>query len=255
MRKAAFLYLFIFLLVSLTGCTGGESAVSSENGGSVSSLAEEAASSSRPEDRQDSQPENPQDPAHLTIEGGEADVYRFIVSGYGPRDTGYEEYFSEERYIEHLSQTGIGGLEWGNNNCSVFVGTLEGPVEIYRNRLPMEDVYFFDRSVLYFVQDKALYRLFIGSGQLDRIFTSDREFSFYPVTNYRTMILYPNPDFAKAKETYGADYLPADRPNEHIGYLYNSQTQETLPFSPVDLGYEENMNMTLIPREEIVPLD
>ena len=66
---------------------------------------------------------------------------------------------------------------------------------------------------------------------------------------------YPNPDFAKAIETYGADFLPADHPNQYIGYLYNSQTEEMLPFSPADLGYEENMHMVLVPREEIVPLD
>ena len=255
MRKAAVFYLFVFLLLFLSGCAGsGESAGSSENGESVFSLPDETVSS-QSEDRQDSQPEKPQDTAHLTIEGGESDVYRFIVSGYGPDDIDYGTYFSQERYIEHLSQMGIGGLEWGNNNCSVFVRTLEGPVEIYRNRLPMDDVYLFDRTVLYFVRDKALYRLFIHSGQLDQIFTSDREFSFYPITNYRTMILYPNPDFTKTMAEYGADYLPADHPNESTGYLYNSQTQESLPFSPVDLGYEENMNMTLIPREEIVPLN
>lgn len=69
------------------------------------------------------------------------------------------------------------------------------------------------------------------------------------------MILYPNPDFTKAIETYGADYLPADHPNQYIAYLYNSQTEEMLPFSPADLGYEENMHMDLVPREEIVPLD
>lgn len=254
MRKAAFLYLFVFLLVSLTGCVGGESAASSENGESLFSSSDETVSS-QPEDRQDSQPEKPQDTAHLTIEGGASDVYRFIVSGYGPGDTDYEEYFSEERYIEHLTHTGIGSLTWGNNRCSVFIQTLEGAVEIYRNRLPMEDVYFFDRSVLYFVQDKTLYRLFIGSGQLDQVFTSEQEFSFYPITNYRTMLLYPNPDFAKAVEVYGSDHLPADHPNPSIGSIYNSQTEETLPFSPADLGYEENMEMTLIPREEIVPLD
>lgn len=76
-----------------------------------------------------------------------------------------------------------------------------------------------------------------------------------PLQNVQTMILYPNPDFTKAIETYGADYLPADHPNQYIGYLYNSQTEEMLPFSPADLGYEENMHMVLVPREEIVPLD
>ena len=63
-----------------------------------------------------------------------------------------------------------------------------------------------------------------------------------------------NPDFTKAIETYGSDYLPADHPNQYIAYIYNSQTEEMLPFSPADLGYEENMEITLIPREEIVSL-
>ena len=246
MRRVALLDVFVFMLFYLTDGTGGESADSSESGESVFSLPDETVSS---------QPEKPQDTAHLTIEGGESDIYRFIVSGYGPSGMDYEEYFSRERYIKSSTGIGIGSLEWGNNRCSVFVQTLEGPVEIYRNRLPMDNVYLFDRTVLYFVWDKALYRLFIQSGQLDQIFTSDQEFSIYPITNYRTMILYPNPDFAKAVETYGSDYLPADRPNQFIGYLYNSQTQENLPFSPADLGYEENMEMTLIPRQEIVPLD
>lgn len=181
-------------------------------------------------------------------------MYRFIVSGYGSGDKDYEEYFSKERYIESLSGMGTGSLEWGGNHCSFFIRTLEGPVEIYRNRWPMDDAYFFDRTVIYFVYDKTLYRLFIHSGQLDPIFTSDQEFFFYPITNVQTMILYPNPDFTKAIETYGADYLPADHPNQYIGYLYNSQTEEMLPFSPADLGYEENMQITLIPREEIVSL-
>lgn len=143
----------------------------------------------------------------------------------------------------------------GRESLFLFIRTLEGPVEIYRNRWPMDDAYFFDRTVIYFVYDKTLYRLFIHSGQLDKIFTSDQEFSFYPITNVQTMILYPNPDFTKAIETYGADYLPADHPNQYIAYLYNSQTEEMLPFSPADLGYEENMHMDLVPREEIVPLD
>ena len=76
---------------------------------------------------------------------------RFIVSGYGSGDMSYEEYFSKERYIESLSDMGTGSLEWGGNHCSFFIRTLEGPVEIYRNRWPMENAYFFDRTVIYFV--------------------------------------------------------------------------------------------------------
>lgn len=253
MRKAAFCYLFVFLILFLAGCAGGESAGLSEQEENASSVPGETVSS-WPDDRQDSEPEEQKDPEHLLIEGDESTVYRFIVSGYGSGDKDYEEYFSKERYIESLSDMGLGSLEWGGNHCSFLIRTLEGPVEIYRNRWPMENAYFFDRTVIYFVYDKTLYRLFIHSGQLDKIITSDQEFSFYPITNVQTMILYPNPDFTKAIETYGADYLPADHPNPYIGYLYNSQTEEMLPFSPADLGYEENMEITLIPREEIVSL-
>ena len=253
MRKAAFYYLFVFLILFLAGCAGGESAGLSEQEENASSVPGETVSS-WPDDRQDSEPEEQKDPEHLLIEGDESTVYRFIVSGYGSGDKDYEEYFSKERYIESLSGMGTGSLEWGGNHCSFLIRTLEGPVEIYRNRWPMDDAYFFDRTVIYFVYDKTLYRLFIHSGQLDPIFTSDQEFSFYPITNVQTMILYPHPDFTKAIETYGADYLPADHPNPYIGYLYNSQTEEMLPFSPADLGYEENMEITLIPREEIVSL-
>ena len=253
MRKAAFYYLFVFLILFLAGCAGGESAGLSEQEENASSVPGETVSS-WPDDRQDSEPEEQKDPEHLLIEGDESTVYRFIVSGYGSGDKDYEEYFSKERYIESLSDMGLGSLEWGGNHCSFLIRTLEGPVEIYRNRWPMENAYFFDRTVIYFVYDKTLYRLFIHSGQLDPIFTSDQEFSFYPITNVQTMILYPNPDFTKAIETYGADFLPADHPNPYIGYLYNSQTEEMLPFSPADLGYEENMEITLIPREEIVSL-
>lgn len=254
MRKAAFYYLFVFLILFLAGCAGGESAGLSEQEENASSVPGETVSS-WPDDRQDSEPEEQKDPEHLLIEGDESTVYRFIVSGYGSGDKDYEEYFSKERYIESLSGMGTGSLEWGGNHCSFLIRTLEGPVEIYRNRWPMENAYFFDRTVIYFVYDKTLYRLFIHSGQLDKIFTSDQEFFFYPITNVQTMILYPNPDFTKAIETYGADYLPADHPNQYIAYLYNSQTEEMLPFSPADLGYEENMHMVLVPREEIVPLD
>lgn len=254
MRKTALFYLFVFLILFLAGCAGGESAGLSEQEENASSVPGETVSS-WPDDRQDSEPEEQKDPEHLQIEGDESTVYRFIVSGYGSGDKDYEEYFSKERYIESLSDMGLGSLEWGGNHCSFFIRTLEGPVEIYRNRWPMENAYFFDRTVIYFVYDKTLYRLFIHSGQLDPIFTSDQEFFFYPITNVQTMILYPNPDFTKAIETYGADYLPADHPNQYIAYLYNSQTEEMLPFSPADLGYEENMHMVLVPREEIVPLD
>ena len=117
MRKAAFCYLFVFLILFLAGCAGGESAGLSEQEENASSVPGETVSS-WPDDRQDSEPEEQKDPEHLLIEGDESTVYRFIVSGYGSGDKDYEEYFSKERYIESLSGMGTGSLEWGGNHCS-----------------------------------------------------------------------------------------------------------------------------------------
>ena len=230
MRKAAFYYLFVFLILFLAGCAGGESAGLSEQEENAMICARRNCTPPGLMIGRILNRKSKRIRSTLLIEGDESTVYRFIVSGYGSGDKDYEEYFSKERYIESLSDMGLGSLEWGGNHCSFLIRTLEGPVEIYRNRWPMENAYFFDRTVIYFVYDKTLYRLFIHSGQLDKIFTSDQEFFFYPITNVQTMILYPNPDFTKAIETYGADYLPADHPNQYIAYLYNSQTEEMLPF-------------------------
>lgn len=126
MRKTALFYLFVFLLFFLAGCAGdGESVGLSEQEENASSVPGETVSS-WPDDRQDSEPEEQKDPEHLQIEGDESTVYRFIVSGYGAGDMSYEEYFSKERYIENLSDMGLGSLEWGGNHCSFFYPNVRG---------------------------------------------------------------------------------------------------------------------------------
>ena len=83
MRKAAFCYLFVFLILFLAGCAGGESAGLSEQEENASSVPGETVSS-WPDDRQDSEPEEQKDPEHLLIEGDESTVYRFIVADMDP---------------------------------------------------------------------------------------------------------------------------------------------------------------------------
>ena len=56
MRKAAFYYLFVFLILFLAGCAGGESDGLSEQEENASSVPGETVSS-WPDDRQDSEPE------------------------------------------------------------------------------------------------------------------------------------------------------------------------------------------------------
>ena len=125
MRKAAFYYLFVFLILFLAGCAGGESAGLSEQEENASSVPGETVSS-WPDDRQDSEPEEQKDPEHLLIEGDESTVYRFIVSGYGSGDKDYEEYFSKERYIESLSGMGTGTSGMGRKSLFLFDPNVRG---------------------------------------------------------------------------------------------------------------------------------
>lgn len=92
----------------------------------------------------------------------------------------YEEYFSKERYIENLSDMGLGSLEWGGNHCSFFIRTLEGPVEIYRNCWPMENAYFFDKTVIYFICDKPCIGFLSTQGSWIKFLHPTRNSLFIP---------------------------------------------------------------------------
>ena len=171
---------------------------------------------------------------------------------YGISPMKYEEYFGEERYFVPVKMD----IRWSMTLPYIEIGSAINTevIRLYTHDTVIENCIGGDSHILFFRSGQSLYRLFLGAALAEEIFSSEEEYWFYPITNYQTMILFCNPAFDEALSQYG-DALPSDHPNPYIPYLYDVRSRELTPFDPQSLGYASDMDVTLIPREEIVPLE
>lgn len=176
---------------------------------------------------------------------------------YGITDMDYETYFEEERYLPQNHSTGMGTILWTDLNRGFYlqIGSIpEDRVLIYQHPTKMDFACYNLQSLIYFTSENALYRIFIPDGKAEKIHQDDKEFAAYPITNYVTMLLYPNPAFEEALKKYGYDAMPADHPPTSLYYLFDCRDKSLTEFHFADIGCPEDTMIDMIPLEEIRPL-
>lgn len=185
------------------------------------------------------------------VEASEVSVWDLLTDEQ--KEMTYEEYFSQERYVDWDTDYDERVIrnEW--NWRQILLTDESKKIVLYEHPDPIENCLFSNPFLGYFQCGDSLYRMFIPTGMVEKIYQGDQDFSVYPITNYVTMILYSNPEFQRWLDYYG-DAMPAGHPSPEFAYLYDFRDGNFVEYVPTDHGYNTGVPIVSIPLEEIRPL-
>lgn len=171
-------------------------------------------------------------------------------------DLDYEEYFSEERYVDEryvspVSSSNMGHYSWDSfNSFYIQVGrTREEKVLIYQHPERLEGSFCEDEYLIYFLANQSLYRIFVPELILEEIYQDEEMAWFRPITNYYTIIMHKNPAFQEALDLYGDGGMPENHPPQYLYFLYDCRDESLVEINEKDAG----VRFSTFPVEEIRP--
>lgn len=147
----------------------------------------------------------------------------------------YAEFFSTERY---WTEDGM-GFKWydfvqDQDQYGVFYtkNYIDGEKEVfYRHPSPMADVFRNNEYLFYFRSDRAVYRIFVPTKQLDLVYEGEEDFRFVPITNQTIVLIFKNPS--------NLGKIPGrDETEEDFYYLYHIPSGETKQIFAQDYGQD-----------------
>lgn len=173
-----------------------------------------------------------------------------------------EAYFGQERYVDwnqslsrfgrsvrfptdQLVLTPSGGTEYKETVIYEVPEEIQGEITAF---LPGDYVF-------YYTVDNGLYRVFYPDSpdcETERIFSSEQPFSFWFLTNYRTLIGFESEEFREALERVESTGVDEEMPQQYDWYTLDARTGQ-LQKLPAGYNYsvmDEEQREALFPLEE-----
>jgi hypothetical protein len=144
----------------------------------------------------------------------------------------YEEYFSRERYWEP-DGWGYALFELDREESAFYQKELGGTRRLfYAHDGPIDGVAYWDnRYLFYFRSGPCIYRLFVPTCQVEKIYENEQMSGFQPLSNYAILFSIPNP----ANEGRDDEHDPVEPP---CYFVYHSKTGEEWPLVPEEIGLD-----------------
>lgn len=101
---------------------------------------------------------------------------------------------------------------------------------IYEDLDTLERVYL-DPNLVFFMKDSAIYRLYIATGQVDKVYSSTDLVDFSPISSMKIIVTEPNPEYIHYVEESSDNENYPGLP-ETIQHIYNIGTGEKADYIP-----------------------